>query len=283
MSDDNDNDIDNDNSLSDQPQYKWQIVNGMCRLGSRYHPKASVIRKRVMKLKKQSQLSETDPSMFIDLYVSKIRLDNQQLEVSLSPPSPSSSSEDDNNEEKKRISASSLKPNDEVIGTVVEVRDYGVIVDVNANRNGLLHIQKVADLYGKYIDKQKGLEKVGLEQGAKIRLSVSSNEKQRLFLDFTQDVIDDSKKELEAKQLVKELLNENNESENISVDEYDDNNDDEDEDEDDNNDDEFDAAAWAEFAAAPDNVEDAYEDDYNYYEDEDEDRDIEDSLGLGSY
>merc|ERR1719203_2563385 len=77
----------------------WQIVNGMCRLGTRFKPKASVIRKRISKLKKQAQMLEP-----IDLYVSKIRLDNQQLEVSLSPPS-THNQEDDSAEKDQTTTA----------------------------------------------------------------------------------------------------------------------------------------------------------------------------------
>ena len=69
----------------------------------------------------------------------------------------------------KRISASQLQPNQELVGTIIEIRDYGVLIDVNANRNGLLHIQKVANLNGCYIDKSKGIEKAGLELGTKVR------------------------------------------------------------------------------------------------------------------
>jgi predicted RNA-binding protein with RPS1 domain len=73
--------------------------------------------------------------------------------------------------------ASLLQPKQELVGTVTRIVPYGVFVDVGANRRGLLHIQKVADLYGHYIDKEQGLEEAGLERGARIRVAVLSNEK----------------------------------------------------------------------------------------------------------
>lgn len=220
-----------------------------------------------MKLKQQS-----DSNQFTNLYVTKIRLDNQQLEVSLSPPNTTEITTT-----KKLIPASTLKPGEEMIGQVVDVRDYGVLVDVNANRNGLLHIQKVADLYGRYINKEKGLEEAGLERGAKIRVAVLSNERKRLFLDFTPDVKKEALTEQQQKSQDKEIVSvspTNEEAEDTEAEVENETFD------------EFDAAAWAEFAAAPDYVdEESYYDDYDDSSDNgnDEDRDIENSFGLGSY
>lgn len=75
---------------------------------------------------------------------------------------------------------------------------YGLIIDVAANRPGLLHVLKVRALYGKFIDGQKGLIEAGLERGARVRLCVESVEKRRLSLDFTNDVKLGAKAELEA-------------------------------------------------------------------------------------
>jgi predicted RNA-binding protein with RPS1 domain len=98
-------------------------------------------------------------------------------------------------EDLKKVSVSSLKPGQEVVGEINKLAPYGALVDVGANRDGLLHIQKVADLYGSYIDKEKGLVKAGLERGARIRVQVESNEKKRLFLDFTPAVKEEAEKD----------------------------------------------------------------------------------------
>jgi hypothetical protein len=55
------------------------------------------------------------------------------------------------------------------------------------NRHGLLHIQRVADLYGHFIDKAKGLAEAGLERQARVQLQVLSNHRKRLLLDFTDE------------------------------------------------------------------------------------------------
>ncbi len=116
------------------------------------------------------------------------------------------------------------------------------------------------------------------EKGASLRLSVSSNQKKRLFLDFTQDTKDLAEKvgeeEKEARKATLELAREQEEEDrpretsnqppatNVKDDDdqysnpyYDD-----------------EEAAWA-----------AYNEDEYHERDDDEDRDIEDALGIGFY
>lgn len=259
---------------------KWHMVNGMYRLGTRFHPKKSVVKKQIERFKKKG---------LIDLYVSKIRLDNGAFEVSLKNPLEIT---DDGESEKEKIKGTSLEIGQELIGTITQVLDFGVIVDVGATYDGLLHIQRVADLFDSYIDKAQGLQtKAGLEKGARIKVQVVSNSKKKLRFDFTKDVKEDAEKErLEAAAAMEQEEEQEEEEKNEVVSEEEDTN---------NNDvgmSEDDTAAWTEFAAAPasyddDEEEEEYEDPYaNYYDDYadyndggDEDRDIEDSLGLGSY
>lgn len=220
---------------------KWQMVSAMLRFQTKYK-KISVIRKRAAKLSGKP----------VELYVHKIRLDNGKLEVCADHETLLTAIAND--ESKSTVPASYLKVGQELIGTVIRVRPYGCLVDVGANRKGLLHIQKVADLYGTYINKEKGLEKAGLELGAVIRVSVLTNEKKRLALDFTEDVKEDAKKEAETANLsevttkIEDDQPEENEVEISNSDE---------------------AGVWGAYSA------DDYEDD--------EDRDIEDALGLGAY
>jgi ribosomal protein S1 len=245
----------------------WKIVNGMLRLGSR-GGKKSVIAKRVAKLKKQP----------IDLFVSRVDLDRARLELCNSQQEAL----EGNKNMVKKISASTLKPGQELIGRVVMLRPYGAMVDVGANRKGLLHITKVADLYERYIDKEKGLEEAGLNVGTKIRVSVASNYNKRLFLDFTNDVkkeagvfIDNSDS---SKQQIKvELQNTDlspaikqqtealpvvNKQFDLSA--------------------EQEEAAWAAFATDESSTQEEGNDE-DEYDEYDEDRDIEDALGLGTY
>ena len=83
---------------------------------------------------------------------------------------------------------------------MIRVEPYGVLLDVGANRDGLLHIQQVSQFFQRYIDKEEGLKReAGLERGARGVLQVlSNNNKKRLLLDFTK----------EAKREVKELRKE---------------------------------------------------------------------------
>ena len=235
------------------PQGRWHIVNGMLRLG-RKGARKSVTAKRVKRL--------TDK--VVDLYVTRIDRATGKLEVTTSAELAEEASQG-----KPKVPASSLKEGDELVGTVVRVEDYGVLVDVGANRLGLLHIQTVADLFGKYIDKARGLALVGLERGAQISVAVSSNEKKRLFLDFTiatkNEAHQQKLREEEERAQIKEVEEKEksaDESMSIASDEaaawaaYDDNG-------------TADAADWESFAAAGDTY--------------DEDDDIEDALGIGSY
>jgi predicted RNA-binding protein with RPS1 domain len=256
---------------------KWQMVSGMLRVAKNFS-KPKVVKKKIKKLSGQT----------VELYVQKIRLSEGKLEVctSLEALETQMEKEKERRGGKTIIPASSLQAGQEVVGKVVEVRPYGVMVDVGANRKGLLHIQKVADLYKKYIDKETGLVEAGLERGAEVRLSVSSNEKKRLYLDFTRDTLDlaaeqaarEAKekeeklaariaakeekaaakiaKELAAKELEAKKEEESSQAEDDeSVDPYAD-----------------EAGAWA-----------AYYDEEDYEEEEDDDRDIEDALGIGNY
>ena len=249
-------------------QGEWRIVNGMLRLD---RSRISVARKRATRLRKRDQ---------VDLYVSRIQLDCDRFEVCTDPDVV-----DRLRKQPDKVPISSLPIGIEVKGEVVAVRSYGVLVDIGANRNGLLHIQKVANLYGRYIEKEKGLVDAGLERGARLRLKIESNEKKRLYLDFTDDVKQEAEEELsrlgtkvgsesqpgverpkgDTEQMSEEILSE-----------------------------------WAEFAAQSETSstnrkeekdnriydssdDDDDDDDDDDYDDYDEDRDIEDSLGLGSY
>eukprot|EP00545_Synedropsis_sp_CCMP1620_P012258 CAMPEP_0119007944 /NCGR_PEP_ID=MMETSP1176-20130426/3351_1 /TAXON_ID=265551 /ORGANISM="Synedropsis recta cf, Strain CCMP1620" /LENGTH=361 /DNA_ID=CAMNT_0006960181 /DNA_START=137 /DNA_END=1222 /DNA_ORIENTATION=- len=249
----------------------WQIVTGMHRIRDR---KKSVIGKKVSRLRTKQGGAQ--------LWVSRVYAPSYQFEVVAREeqvPLPS----------EPRVPASSLEVDQELVGTVVRVASYGVLVDVGANRNGLLHIQRVADLFERYIDKEEGLIEAGLEKGAKIRVTVASNEKKKLFLDFPDDVKADSKEDKSA-TVIQEKDSETtdaSESETSSM-----------------SDDE--AAAWAEFAAGDSQPasstsdgaselsddeaaawaaygSDDDEEEYDQDDDDEEDRDIEDALGIGMY
>lgn len=147
----------------------------------------------------------------------------------------------------------------------MRIMPYGVMVDVGANRLGLLHIRRVRELYGKYIDKEQGLIAAGLEKGAQVRLCVDCVDKRRLSLDFTEDVKSEAKSELDAKNTKVPMENTDSgqvkEVNAISAEEL---------------------AEWAAFGAQGDGetVEEGSDQDYDEY---DEEREIEDSLGLGYY
>jgi len=221
---------------------KWHMVSAMLRFQTKY-TKISVIRKRTAKFSENQ----------VELYVHRIRLDNGQLEVCADHETLLSAIAND--KKNSIVPSSSLKVGQELVGTVIELRPYGCLVDVGANRRGLLHIQKVADLYGKYIKKESGLKMAGLEQGAIIRVAVLENKKKRLALDFAKDVKEDAKKMPETKSTSEVVtMVDNDKLEETSVVETS----------------EDDAIAWGAYSAD------------DYYED-DEDRGIEDALGLGSY
>lgn len=259
----------------------WKIVTGMHRIRER---KESVLVKKVARLRKKRD--------GVDLWVSRIYPANRMFEVV-------TREEDVPTTRPVVISASSLQPKQEMIGKVVRIEPYGVFVDVGANRDGLLHIQKVADLFGSYIDKEGGLIEAGLEKGAKIRVVVANNEAKRLFLDFPDDVKADAEKEraereqgkLERRKIsepdkasLSGVLSEeeaaawiafatgdsqsiasisSSAGDGVSAEE---------------------AAAWALRAGDNDVEEDDDDDDDDYYDDDDdEDRNIEDALGIGMY
>ncbi len=126
------------------------MVSGMYRVAKNY-AKPKVVKKKVQRLTGKE----------VELYVSKIRSSQGKLEVcaSLEEFEREMEKVESNGE---IVSASTLKVGEEVVGKVVDVRPYGVMVDVGANRKGLLHIQTVADLYGRFINKDAGLIEAGL-------------------------------------------------------------------------------------------------------------------------
>jgi predicted RNA-binding protein with RPS1 domain len=250
----------------------WKIVTGMLRLGTRGQKK-SVVAKRVAKLRKQP----------VELFVSRVDVHGARFEVCTSQQDAL----EENKKVVKKTPASALKPGEEVIGRVAMLRPYGAMVDVGANRLGLLHIVKVADLYERYIDKEKGLEEAGLKVGTRIRVCVASNANKRLFLDFTQDVKKEAGVVLETsdspKQQIKEQLQNTiipttvKQVETLSTEAQ-----------------PFalspeEEAAWAAYVTDGESSdqdglggEDESEEQEDY-DDYDEDRDIEDALGLGRY
>lgn len=232
---------------------KWSIVNGMLRIGKR-GMKTSVARKKGKKI---------PPDSLVEVYVSKLRLDHGSFEVCLSREEALSSYKE------KKIPCSSLKPGEKLSGKVKNIHDYGVFVDVGANRNGLIHISKVATAQNRYINKKEGLKSAGLTRGSTVRVIVLSNEKKRLQLDLVteeeQSPEDDRSDVSTTKDLAdsEEALawaayNSNESTEDISTEEAD---------------------MWAAYAAY-ENVEEEEDDDDDYY---DEDEEIEDALGIGSY
>ena len=245
----------------------WQMVNGMLRLGRRGARK-SVTKKRIARM--------TDK--VVDLYVSKVDEARGLLEVTTSLEQAGEIAGRD-----KKIPASSLEKGRELVGQVVKLEPFGAIVDIGANRNGLLHIQRVADLFGKYIDKEEGLVESGLERGAKIRVAILSNEKKRLFLDFTSDVKEDAnakrKQEEQAKddKIVAEKVDKKENGDDVYASVSDGNDE---------------AAAWGVYDAedadagdwaAPNDGADDWAAFAIGEEGYDEDDDIEDALGIGSY
>lgn len=150
---------------------KWSIANGMVRIGRR-GMKKSVVRKKLQKI---------PPNTLIEVYVSKIRVEEGTLEVCLRREDAVKSIGSIHND---RIPASSLEEGTELTGTVRQVTPYGVFVDVNANRNGLVHISRVAQRQDKYVNKEEGLKKLGLNTGSSVNVVVLSNRRKRLELDL---------------------------------------------------------------------------------------------------
>jgi predicted RNA-binding protein with RPS1 domain len=241
--------------VSSNSTKNWRIVNAMLRLDR----KGSVARKRAARLRSKKCFTG---------YVSRIRLDNQQFEISLSP-------EVVRGDVPGMISASKLAVGQEVVGKVVRIEPFGVFVDVGANRLGLLHIRMVADLYGHYIDKSRGLVAAGLERGSGVRLQVASNDGQRLFLDFTEDVKVEASKSRprNANQVESTGAASGRESVHRKIPEVE--------------------AAKYVYTSVPSagtfmlantgSDDEAPTDDDDDYDEYDEDRDIEDALGLGTY
>lgn len=133
--------------------------------------KKSVVRKKLKKM---------PPNTLIEVYVSKIRVEEGIFEVCLNRDEAL----EKGSMERSKIPASSLKEGETLSGTVKQVTPYGVFVDVNANRNGLLHISKVAKQRDEYIAKEDGLKKIGLGRGSSVNVIVLSNTKKRLELDL---------------------------------------------------------------------------------------------------
>lgn len=244
----------------------WSIVHGMLRLG---RSGKKITKKRADRFKQ--------PSTKNKLYVSRIQLESGRLEVCSKIEDV-----DQYTTSSKKISVSSLSENQVVSGVVIRVHPYGVIVDIGANQNGLLHIKKVARLLNQKINKKKGLEEAGLEKGAKVQLQVESVIKRRVSLDFTEDVKEEARRgsssEKEEKQ---QESTDNNDADVAVVHSIDDD----------------ELASWEEYAKQQyddndivdggnnDNKvddkgdDDDDDDDYEY----DEDSEIEAALGLDTY
>lgn len=241
----------------------WKIQTAMLRLGGP-NMKVSVASKKAARLRKKQPFT---------VFVSRIRLDNDQLEVTLLEEEIPTAVEQ---QQQKRISVSSLKVGQELSGIIQRVEDYGVLVNVGATRPGLLHIRRVGDLYQKYMNKSAGLQKVGLVKGVQVDVQVISCDQKRLFLDFS----DSLKQEAERKYNSKKV---DDEEDTPDTDPY--------------------AEETALFAAqqqqqqqqqkteptslVDDEEEEDEDEDYDEDDDDDddydEDRDIEDAMGLGRY
>ena len=228
---------------------KWSIVNGMARIGRR-GMKKSVVRKKLMK--------NFPPDTLIEVYVSKISPEEGRLEVCFSREEAL-----EKGSLEPKIPASSLKAGEELTGTVHSVKPYGLFVDINANRNGLIHISKVAKRQDAYIAKEDGLKSLGLVRGSPVSVIVLSNDRKRLELDFSPDIDEESPVGNDEDGASDELSEEE-------------------------------AAAWAAYAEDDEGSagndfkadEEAMWAAYNRPSDdneEDEDKDIEDALGIGYY
>jgi predicted RNA-binding protein with RPS1 domain len=146
----------------------WSIINGMMRVGGR-ETKNAVVQKRLKRLKTIKNLNFT----LFEVYVSRIRLPEKRFEVL-------PTYEEAMNYEKvvapRRIPISSLQPGQELVGKIIRVEPYGAIIDVGANKYGLLHIKTVAKLTGtKDVYQPNGLKEFGIVRNAQVRVSVLSN------------------------------------------------------------------------------------------------------------
>lgn len=254
---------------------RWNIVNGMVRITNKPNQKATMINKRIKRLETSTlstyKKDENSKPLLISLYVSNIRIDTGALE--LVPKMEDILVEDDGTtkQKPKMFSASKLQIGDELTGKVKKVVPYGAFIDVGANRMGLLHIKTIANFLGCFVNGVKGMkEYCDIEVGAEVKVSVQSNERKRLALDFTEDLKklrEDEKKEEAAKE-AERIASENAASDSLTF-----------TDEENLYDVEADeAAAWAEF----DSIQ------YNDNSDQDDDLDdemdeIEHSLGLNFY
>jgi predicted RNA-binding protein with RPS1 domain len=166
------------------------------------------------------------------------------------------------------ISASTLKPGQELFGYVKDITDYGVFIDVGANRKGLLHITRIGQRYDRFINKEEGLKQVGIKRGTPINVVVLSNEKKRLELDFPPaDVDEEEEVSTVSTSTTSSAGNDISEDEeaawaaygsDVSADEE---------------------AMWAAYASNYSSDDDKKDNNDDY----DEDRDIEDALGIGSW
>lgn len=246
---------------------KWQIANGMMRLG-KGNARQKATSKKVKKLPDDS-LSE--------VYVSRVNVSNGAFEVCRSLEDVKKLHA---TQERMMIPASELEPGEELSGKIVRVYPYGVIVDVGANRNGLLHITNIAKRLNSFIKKEEGLKKAGFDQGVSIRVVVLSNEqKGRLRFVLPEISLDDDGVEEDDDISEEDDDDDVDDPEEITQNDFS-----EDEaaawaayggndEENDKRDDEADA--WAAYAAD----EAVGESKRNY----DEETDIEDALGIGSY
>lgn len=254
---------------------KWSIVNGMIRLGKQ-GMKISLARKKASKIP-----SDT----LVEVYVSKVNLDEATLEVCLSREEAL----DRASCSRSKIPASSLTVGEILAGTVKNVTPYGVFVDVNANRNGLLHISKVAAKQNAFVAQEEGLKKLGLVKGSPVFVIVVSNDGKRLEFDLAPDIADSDEDDedddddennndvdddynpfqgMTSFKLSSAIADDKSVTEDIS-----------------SNIGNNEAAMWAAYAAADistNNEEEEEEEDYDDNE-YDEDADIEDALGIGSW
>jgi len=236
---------------------KWSIVNGMLRLGKR-GIKDSVVRKKLQKLPSDN---------LIEVYVSKINLDHGSFEICLTKEDAL-----ERGLREKKISASSLKPGQQLTGQVANLTPYGVFVNVGANRDGLLHIKNIARYQNKFVKKEEGLKKIGLSRGTWVSVVVLKNENKRLELDLTpkEEEVDEEESEMSAVDGAASSTYEVSEEEALAWashgtgiggdgGDYDIG--------------EEEAAVWAAYGSGSEGDGDDY----------DEDRNIEDSLGIGYY
>uniref|UniRef100_A0A7S3L198 S1 motif domain-containing protein n=1 Tax=Amphora coffeiformis TaxID=265554 RepID=A0A7S3L198_9STRA len=193
---------DNGNTDNNKPSQRkdWKIVTAMLRLGPP-GKKESVARKRAQRLRNKP---------YFPVYVSRIRLANTALEVCLTQAEALEAArndaaargqkDNDNNNNGNGSTTTTawknLVPGQVVTGRVVRVEDYGVLVQIDGaqRRHGLLHIQTVADLLGRFIDKKTGLiETAGLERGTRVQLQVgassssSTKKGKEIALEFTDE------------------------------------------------------------------------------------------------